>query len=349
MTDADRLAVLRQLVETPGVPGREDRVRTVIIEALKTFTDYDEIRTDALGSLIVTRRARAGTPDAKQILVAAHMDQIGFLVSNVGQQGFLRLHSVGAFDARVLPGQHVRIVTEHGAEVPGVLMLQGHPIHTAHESSRKTTPELRDLYVDIGGDPKELGVRPGDMVTFATPFRDLGNAVTGPGLDDRIGCCVLIETLARVGRIGCDIHAVFTAQEELGSRGVEPLASTIKADIGIALDTIVAADTPGVPDGEQVSRLGDGAAILIADSSTLADMTLVRQLEQVAKDHFIASQRVLMEGGGQDGAFIQRSRAGVRTVMIGCPIRYMHTAGEIAKKTDIAALAALSSAFLASL
>lgn len=349
MRDFPGLDLLRMLVEAPAVPGREDRVRALIGETLRARGLADEIRIDALGSLVAVRHPRGGGPSPVRVLVAAHMDQVGFLVSHVGDAGLLRLHPVGAFDMRVLPGQRVRVVTEADDDLPGVLMPEGHPVHTAGDHEDKRPARLRELYVDLGSPSRTDSVRPGDMVVYDTPFRDLGDSVLGPALDDRIGCWALIEALAATGDHACEIHAVFSAQEELGSRGIEPLASGVAADIGIAVDTLVAADTPGVPNEQSVTRLGAGAALLVADSSTLADMDLVRRLEALGRASGLQVQRALMEGGGQDGAYIQRSRQGVRTAVIGCPVRYMHTSGELARKSDLLACKALLASFLETL
>jgi endoglucanase len=349
MRDLPGLDLLRTLVETPAVPGREDRIRALIGETLRARGLADEIRTDALGSLVALRHPRGGGPSPVRLLVAAHMDQVGFLVSHVGDGGFLRLHPVGAFDLRVLPGQRVRVVTEAGDDLPGMLMPESHPVHTAGEGQEKQTPRLRDLYVDLGSPSHSGSVRPGDMVVFDAPFRDLGDAVVGPALDDRIGCWALIEALAATAGHACEIHAIFSVQEELGSRGIEPLANGVAADVGIAVDTLVAADTPGVPGEQSVTRLGAGAALLVADSSTLADMDLVRRLEALGRARGIEVQRALMEGGGQDGAYVQRSRQGVRTAVIGCPVRYMHTSGELARKSDLLACQALLAGFMETL
>lgn len=346
MREFPGLDLLRTLVETPAVPGREDRIRALIGDTLRERGLADEIHTDALGSLVAVRHARAGGPSPFRVLVAAHMDQVGFLVSHVGDGGILRLHPVGAFDMRLLPGQRVRVVTEAGNDLPGVLMPEGHPVHTAGDGDERRPPRLRELYVDLGSQSCTSNVCPGDMVVFDAPFRDLGEAVLGPALDDRIGCWALIESLAAIGDHACEIHAVFSAQEELGSRGIEPLASGIAADFGVVVDTLVAADTPGVPDAQTVTHMGAGAALLVADSSTLADMDLVRRLEALAGTRGIATQRALMEGGGQDGAYVQRSRQGVRTAVIACPVRYMHTSGELARKSDLIACQALLAGFL---
>ncbi|MQX38093.1 M42 family metallopeptidase [Roseospira navarrensis] len=351
MIEPESVALLETLVSTPGVPGREDRIRAVIRAEVERRGLVDDLRVDALGSLIGVRHPRPrGTPasDAKTVLAAAHMDTIGFLVAHVSDAGMLRLHPVGAFDPRTLVAQRVTVCTEQGADLPGLLMLEGPPLHTAPEESLSTLPKLSALYVDTGlpGPAAREAIRPGDMVVLAAPFRDLGAAVAGPGLDNRVGCWALIEAMSRLEHHDATIQAVWSSQEELGSRGVEPVSFGIAADIGICCDTSVCADVPGVSEEQHITTQGRGVALQVADSSTLADMGLVRQAERLARTRDIPCQRSLMLGGGQDGAMIQRSREGVRTLVMSGPVRHMHTANEMAHKTDLDAYRRLLGAVL---
>jgi len=340
MTEDTQMLLLEKLVSTPGVPGREERIRAVIERCLTERNLVDDIRVDALGSLIGIRRSRPkdkGTADPLRILVAAHIDQVGFLVSHISERGFLRLHPVGAFDARTLVSQRVKVCTEAGEDFTGFLMLQGHPVHTAPEDDRNKVPKLPDLFVDLGLPAEKVlaKVQLGDMVVFDTPFADLQNSVAGPGMDNRVGCWALLQALEALDTHNCEIHVVFTAQEELGSRGAQPASFGIQADIGISCDTVACCDVPGVSEEQYVACMGDGVSLLVADSSALADMSLVRKLETTATECNIRSQRSLMLGGGQDGAMIQRSRFGVRTVCLSCPVRYMHTSNELVSKSDL--------------
>ncbi|KKL59605.1 hypothetical protein LCGC14_2213640 [marine sediment metagenome] len=344
--DAGQLGLLRSLVQAAGVPGREDAVRSLIRSRAQALSLFDELRTDTLGSLIGIRKPRGGGGSAPvRVLLSAHMDQVGFLVSHVSQDGHLRLHPVGDFDPRGLVSCRLRIHTEGGV-LTGVLMPEGHPVHTGKPEDRTKTPPLPEFYVDLGSAAQAGPVQLGDMAVFDSPFADLGDCVMGPALDNRIGCWALLEALAALDRHDCEITAVWSAQEELGSRGMEPVARTMPADIGISCDTVVACDVPGIPEAQSVCRLGGGMALVVADSSTLSDMTVLRAVEGVARAARIPVQRCLMEGGGQDGALIQRARDGVRTLVLSCPVRHMHSANEIAAKSDIAAYAALLTAYL---
>lgn len=347
----DSLLFLKSLVETPGVPGREDRVRALLQERAECLRLFDELRTDALGSLIGVRKPRpakaSGNMSRKRVLLSAHMDQVGFLVSHVSEDGFLRLHPVGAFDPRTLVCQRVRISTENGDDLTGVLLPRGHPVHTASQNDDEPRRHLRDFYVDLGADGAVAeNVRLGDMVVYEQCFADLGRSVVGPALDNRIGCWALMTALETLEHHGCEILAVWSSQEELGSRGIEPVSYAANADIGISCDTVNACDVPGVSEEQMICKLGAGVALVVADSSTLADMSLVRELEKIAKTEGISTQRCLMEGGGQDGAFIQRSGEGVPTAVISCPVRHMHTSNEIADKADLVCYADLLKSFL---
>ncbi len=335
--------LLETLTQTPGVPGRESRVRAVIDAHVKAKAVFDELRTDALGSLIGVRRARPvggraqGRPT--RVLVAAHMDAIGFLVSHILDAGFLRVHPVGSFDPRTLFARRVTVCGASGVDLPGVLNPVGRPIHTAGAEELRRVPELREFFVDLSlpGDEVRGKVELGDMIVLDSPFAAVGHSVVAPNLDNRVGCWALIRALEGLDHHNCEIHAVWTTQEELGSRGAQPVSFGIEADIGIACDTAVCCDIPGIPEEQHVTKPGGGISLQIADSSTIADPGLVLRIEQIARGAGIRSQRSLMLGGGQDGAMIQRSRGGVRTAVLSCPVKYMHTAAEIAHRDDLAA------------
>lgn len=345
----DCLTLLETMIETPAVPGREALIRDLILSRAMQHELFDELGTDALGSLIGIRKPRGNASTGKpiRVMLSAHMDQIGFLVSHICETGILRVHPVGAFDPRTLVSQRIKLCCETGAVLKGVLMPDGHPVHTSAQGDTDQPRKLKDFHVDLG---RPLGpsdkIRLGDMVVFDTGFADMGQSVAGPALDNRIGCWALMAALEQLENHDCEIIAVWSSQEELGSRGIEPVSFATPVDIGICCDTVVACDVPGVSDAQSVCKLGDGVALVVADSSTLSDITLVRQFERIATAHTIKTQRCLMEGGGQDGAIIQRSRDGVRTLVLGCPVRHMHTSNEIACKADMAAYVALLTTIL---
>ncbi|MCM2442231.1 M42 family metallopeptidase [Agrobacterium vitis] len=346
------MKLLERLVRTPGVPGREARVRAVIEEHILKAGIFDEVRTDALGSLIGLRHPRpsSGPPSDKptRILLAAHMDQIGFLVSHITPDGLLYLLPVGWFDVRTLLARQVTVCTEGGGDLPGILLAPGRPMQIASSDDMKKLPETTGLYVDLSmsGEAVRKKVRPGDMVVLDTEFGEIGRSVVGAALDDRVGCWVLIRALEGLTHHDCEIYAVWTTQEELGSRGAGPVAAGYAAEIGISCDTIASCNVPGVPGHEHISQLGDGVSLVIADGTTLSDMSLVAEFEQLAAELGIKCQRSLISGGGQDGAMIQRSRQGVKTIVLSCPVKNMHTAVEMVNKSDLASYRQLITAFL---
>lgn len=350
------MELLEKLVNTPGVPGRESMIRSVIEDHVTASGIFDDIQTDVLGSLICVRYARPQAivqPDRtpKKVLVAAHMDQIGFLVSSIAEGGYLYLHPVGAFDTRTLFSRRVIVCTEDGHRLPGVLNPEGRPIHTAPPEELKKVPEIDNFFVDLALPEPVVReqVRQGDMVVFCNPLEEIGDSVIGPGLDNRVGCWALIRAMESLQHHQCDIYAVWTAQEEVGSRGAQPVSFGITADIGISCDTTVSCELPGISNKHHITHAGEGVSIQIADSSTLADMSLVHDIEDVARQHRIKCQRSLMLGGGQDGARIQLSRTGVRTIVLSCPIKYIHTATEMAHRNDLSSYKNLLVRYLESL
>ncbi|MEL6207667.1 MAG: M20/M25/M40 family metallo-hydrolase [Pseudomonadota bacterium] len=353
-TAAARWGLLRKLVMAPGVPGREGPVRDVIQAQCEAISVFDEIRVDPLGTLICRRAPRSG-PDhsgaqAKRVLVAAHMDQIGFLVSFVEDGGFLRLHPMGAFDPRTLFARNVRVVNESGQVLPGVIHAEGRALHHAPEKDRQVVPELDSFFVDLSLPEDEVRalVEPGDMVVLAGGFDEVGTSIVAPCLDDRAGCWALLAAMERLDRHTCEVVAAFTAQEEVGSRGALPLAFAVEADLGIACDTTVCDALPGNAPRHHVTVPGAGVAIQIADASMISDHRLVGQIETVAKARGIPFQRSLLMGGGQDGARIHTARQGVPTVVLSCPIKYIHTATEMARVEDLHAFRDLLAAVLES-
>lgn len=347
--------LLKELVSAPGVPGREGPIRQVIQQHCERLGCFDEIQVDPLGSLICrrfpTERRNDSERRPKRVLVAAHMDQIGFLVSFIEDGGFLRLHPVGAFDPRTLFARAVRVVTEAGEILPGILHPEGRPLHTAPTKDLQVVPELEDFFVDLSMSENDVRkrVRPGDMVVFASSFEQVGSSLVAPALDDRAGCWAVLSALERLQTHDCEIVAAFTAQEEVGSRGAQPLSFAIDADIGIACDTTVCGALPGTSSQHHITQPGDGVSIQVADASTISDRGLVQEFESIAKENHIKCQRSLMLGGGQDGALIHTSRKGVPTIVLSCPIKYLHTSVEMVHTDDLESFRDLLAAALGAL
>jgi endoglucanase len=335
--------LLRQLSEAPGVPGREEAVRARLETAL---ADLDlDVRADAMGNLVAETAGREGAP---KVMVSAHMDEIGFLVRHVGDDGFLRVQNLGGFDARNLFARQVLVHARHGEPRVGVLHPAVKPVHVASTEERKKVPELHEFAIDLGLDAdsvKEM-VRVGDMVTLLQPFQDLGDVVVGKALDDRSGCWILVETLRRLEAPGCHVQAVFSVQEEVGLRGATTGAYGLAPDVGVALDTTLAVDTPGTPDHQAVTRLGDGVGIKVSDSSMISHGWLVDRMSELAEREGIAHQYEVLPRGGTDAGAIQRSRDGVPSITLSTPSRYVHTVTEMVAKADLEAAVALLGAFL---
>jgi endoglucanase len=339
--------LLEELTATPAVPGREHRIRKLIEKHVKPLVD--EIRIDAMGNLIAVRHPRTGSKSSKsrkassrskssptRLMLAAHMDQIGFIVRHIDDKGMVRVSPVGGFDTRNLFSRNCMVCTDSG-DLPGVFNPGGKPVHIATEEERKKVPDISEFYIDLALEPKQVRdkVKVGDMAVLVSPFREVGSAVVSQCLDNRVGCWVLMRMLEKVKRHACEIHAVWTVQEEVGLRGAGPAAFGVEPDIAISCDTTLCCDTPGVPEDQQITRMGDGVAVKIMDGSTITDIELVREIEAVARKKRLKWQRSAMYRGGQDGAMLQRSRIGSRTAVMACPVRYIHTTVEMAAVSDI--------------
>nr|WP_255617873.1 M20/M25/M40 family metallo-hydrolase [Aurantimonas sp. VKM B-3413] len=338
---------MKRLCETPGVPGREHRVRDLIIEEAKGL--FDEIRTDTLGSLICTRKGKGENP--KKLMLLCHMDEIGFLVSHVTDKGFINVDPVGGFDPRNLFSRRVLVCTETG-DYKGVMNAEGKPIHIQSAEERKKMPEPNEFFVDIGhGEATKNLVQVGDYVVMNEPFEEMGEKIVSKALDNRIACWLGLEAVRKLTEEGhshdCEVVVAFTAQEEVGLRGAKTAAYGIKPDIGIGVDTTLACDTPGVPDKDRTTLQGAGFGLHMKDGSFIADIGLVREIEALAKERGIAYQRTILARGGQDGAAVQQAAAGSRAVGIVVGTRYIHTVAEMIDKRDLEAAREILTAIIA--
>ncbi|MDY7110620.1 MAG: M20/M25/M40 family metallo-hydrolase [Planctomycetota bacterium] len=350
-----QIDLLRRLCETPGASGREERVRELIKKQVKGL--FDTIETDAMGSLICTRKPTAtkrGRGKATRVMIAAHMDEIGFYVRHIDENGFIWVNPAGGFDARNLFSRRVLVCCDDG-DHEGVMNPGGKPVHIATPEDRKKIPELDEFFVDLGMDARTVKrkVKIGDYVVMNEPFIDQPKKVVSKALDNRVACFIAIEALKKLGRSraaaskhACEVVVVFTVQEEVGLRGATTAAHAVGADIGIGLDTTLACDTPGVTDTLQVTRHGEGVAIMVQDSSMIADHRLVNDLCDVASKNKIACQRSVLPRGGQDGAAIQKAGVGARTAAIVCGTRYIHTVTESIDKKDLQSAIDLLAAWL---
>ena len=336
--------LLESLSNAFGPPGFEDDVRDTLREIVEPLVD--EIRVDPLGNLIATRRGRG----ERTLMLDAHMDEIGLMVSYVEESGFLRFATLGGWDARVIPSHGVTIKTDHGDHVHGVVGTP--PPHILSAEDRQKPFDVEALFIDVGANSRQdvakLGIRTGSPAVIHYPFREMNDPfVTGKALDDRAGCTVLVKTLEALQDEELDVTIVanFAAFEEVGLRGARTAAFSIQPDVALALEGTVAADVPGIEDARIPTRLGEGPALTVADRSLIASPRLLRFIQDVANDDGILCQLKTPPSGSTDAAAIQQSRGGVRAGVISVPCRYIHSPFSILNLDDLENAARLTSAF----
>lgn len=322
-------ALLREICETPGAPGYEQRIRALV---LREIAGMGEISTDNMGNVTLLKKGKIN----KKVMVAAHMDEIGFMVTHIDDQGFIRFTTLGGFDPKTLTAQRVII---HGSEdVIGVMGSK--PIHLMSPEEREKPPKIGDFFIDTGLKPEEVKrkVQVGNTITRERELIEMGDCVNCKSLDNRISVYILIETLRRLGEIPFDLYAVFTVQEEVGIRGAQVATLNIQPDFGFGLDTTIAFDVPGAKEHEKVTSLGKGAGIKVMDTSVICDPRMVAYLKARADKHNIAWQPEILTGGGTDTSGIQRMTAGGAIAgAISIPTRHIHQVIEMVHKDDVEA------------
>jgi putative aminopeptidase FrvX len=325
--------LLRRLSEAHGVPGHEGPVRELVRAELAGLVD--SMTQDVMGNLVAFKNG-AGS---KKVLITAHMDEIGFVVRHIDDRGFLRLMSLGGFDTRNLFAREVVVQGREG-ELPGILQPAGRPVHIADPEERKKVPDMKGFFVDLGLDAAEVKrlVRIGDPVSLVGHFRQVGRFVAGKSLDDRLGVYVIIEVLRRLQHVAhyLDIYALFSTQEEIGSRGARVAGFDIAPDVAIAIDTTIGADIPGVGNEDSVTMTGHGVSITMADSLAISTPWLTQQFIAVAEKNNIKHQLNVLTGGGTDAGPIHTTRSGIPSVSLCLPSRYVHTLQEAVDMNDIA-------------
>jgi endoglucanase len=312
------------------------------MEELRPITN--SVTVDTLGNVIGLKRGSGGP----RVMIAAHMDEIGFLVKHIDDKGFIRLQPVGGWDPRSMVAQRVWVHGFAGRSLLGVLMPGTKPIHLQTPEDANKAPKIEEFFVDLSlpADEVKALVEVGDTVTMARTCELVGNNVVSKTLDNRVSVFVMIEAVRLVGEHVCDILAVATTQEEVGLRGATTAAHALEPDIGIAVDVTLANDFPGPADHERVTQLGAGPAIKIMDSSLLCHPRLVRHFRDIAQAHGIPYQLEILQRGGTDAGGIQRSRGGVPSFTLSIPTRYVHTVNETAAVADIEASISLLARFL---
>jgi putative aminopeptidase FrvX len=320
------LDLLTALAEAAGPPGREEQVREIVEPELAALCD--RVERDPLGSMIGVRGA--GPP---RLMLAAHMDEIGLMVTHVDERGFLRVIGLGGWDPRTLVGQAV--VVRGREELEGVVGIT--PVHLLDAEERRKAPKLEDLGIDVGLPAERVRelVRPGDTATRIRPLRRMGDLLTGKSLDDRAGLYVMLEALRAAGPPPGELVAVATVQEEVGLRGARVAAGRVRPDVALAIDTCPANDGPGAPASGATTRLGQGAAIRVMDASAIGAPALVDLLTRIAREAGIPHQFHVANRGGTDTGSLQLAGEGAIAGCVSIPTRYVHSSVEACHPDDL--------------
>lgn len=323
------IELLKEICETPGVPGREAKIRHIVYRELEGIAD--NIETDNMGNVMVLKK---GESSEKKIAVAAHMDEIGFVVTHIDKKGFLRFHPLGGFDPKTLTNQ--RVIVHGTKDLVGVMGAK--PIHVMSPEERNKAVKIKDFFIDLGMDVEDVKqvVSVGDAITRDRELIEMGNCVNCKSLDNRVSVFTLIEAFKQMQQPAFDFYATFTVQEEVGLRGAHAASLNLNPDFALALDTTIAYDTPGAAEHEKITELGEGVAIKLMDTSAIADYRMVRYLKQQANEYDINWQPEILTGGGTDTAAMQKMNAGGAIAgAISLPTRHIHQVIEMVNKDDI--------------
>ncbi|NGP45003.1 M42 family metallopeptidase [Bacillaceae bacterium SIJ1] len=332
----EKLQMLKALTDAKGIPGNEAEPRKVMEQYIKPFADNDGVTTDHLGSLIAKKTGKENGP---KIMVAGHLDEVGFMITHIDDKGFLRFQTVGGWWSQVMLAQRVTIVTSKG-DVTGVIGSK--PPHVLSPEARKKPVEIKDMFIDVGATSKEeaesFGIRPGDQAVpyFEFTVMDNEDMLLAKAWDNRIGCAIAIDVLRELK--GKDhpnvVYGVGTIQEEVGLRGAKTSAHYIQPDIGFGVDVGIAGDTPGTSEQDRHGTLGKGPQIVLYDASMISHKGLRDLVVKTAEDNDIPFQYESMPGGGTDSGNIHVTANGVPSLSITVPTRYIHSHAAILHRKD---------------
>ncbi len=320
---------LKKLCELNGASGNEQTVRDYILDVIENKCDY---HVDNLGNIIAFKKGDKATD--KKLMIAAHMDEVGLIITSIKSDGALTVSAVGGVNPSVLIGRQVSVGTDN---INGVIGAKAVHNLTADEKEKATS--IDKLYIDIGAKDKleaEKYVSLGDYVHFCPNYEKFGNGkIVSKALDDRVGCAIMLDLISK--DLEYDIYFAFTVQEELGLRGAKTATFAIEPDFAIVLETTTASDIPDVSDEKRVCELGKGAVVSFMDRSTIYDKELYKIAFEVAKENDIPCQTKTMIAGGNDSGAIHVSGKGVRTLAISAPCRYLHSPSCVVQYSDLEA------------
>lgn len=330
--------LLKKLCEENGVSGNERAVRELILSEIRSKAD--DIKIDAMGNIIAFKKGRRSD---KKIMLAAHMDEVGFIISGITEKGYLEFKTVGGIDTRVLISKRVTVGAD---KIKGVIGMKA--IHLQKKSERESVPEIKDIYIDIGASDKaaaEKLVKIGDYGTFDTVYSDFGtDKIKAKAIDDRAGCEILISAFDALCEY--DRYICFTVQEEVGLRGAQVAAYRIKPDIALVLEATTCSDVHGFEPHEYVTTVGGGAAVTFMDRTTIVNRRFSKWLMDEGKKAGIPVQYKRTAMGGNDAGAIHKAAEGVMTASVSVPCRYLHSPVGVAAKSDIEAVRRLAFMFM---
>ncbi len=330
--------MLKKLTETNGVSGFEIPVRALIENEIRPLCTH--LRCDSMGNLIAYKKAEKNSESVPTILLSAHMDEVGFIVTDITDDGYLKFESVGGIDTKILLSQRVQV---NG--LCGVIALKA--VHLSNKEEREK--ELREdmLYIDIGASSKAEArkyVSKGDYISFDSEYIEFGDMVKAKALDDRLGCAIMMDILK--SDLPVNLYCTFTVQEEVGLRGARAALNGIKPDYAIVIEGTTCNDMTGNPENLRVTKSGNGAAISILDSASKADRTLMELLVSAAESRGIPYQFKASTAGGNDAGAIHIANGGIKTCSVSVPCRYIHSPISVMNKNDFFSCRDIIKAFL---
>ncbi|MCG1434351.1 M42 family metallopeptidase [Staphylococcus epidermidis] len=319
-------ALLKSLTDVNGISGHEMQVKSLMKDYLTPVSD--EIVEDRLGGIFGKKNATHGT---KSLMISGHLDEIGFIVTQIDEQGYIYFTPIGGWWNQVMLSQKVTITTENDKEIRGIIGSK--PPHALSPEERKKPVDIKNMYIDIGvgskEEAKEAGIELGNMITPYSEFESLANDkyLTAKAFDNRYGCALAVDVLQQLKdeNIDINLYAGATVQEEVGLRGAKVAANLIKPDLAIAVDVGVAYDVPGMTSEKNEGKLGDGPLAILMDATSIAHDGLRKHIKDVAEHHNIPVQWATTPGGGTDAGSIHVANEGIPTITIGVPLRYMHS------------------------
>lgn len=340
------MGILKEMSMLNGIPGNEKQVRDYMT---KKMSGLATISYDNLGSIIAEK---IGNPDGPKIMVAGHMDEVGFMATTITEEGYVKFSPAGGWWSQVMLAQQMVLTTGKGTEIRCVIGAKAPHILTADERSKPV--EMDNMYLDLGvtdkAEAEALGIKPGDMITPYIEFTEMSNKkyLLGKAWDNRVGCAAVIETLKNIKRMKHDniYYGVGTVQEEVGLRGAKTSSHKIMPDIGIALDTTIAFDFPG---GNKNTVLGKGVGIMFKDSSMVGHKGLRDYVVALCESEKIPYQLTFLERGGTDGGAIHLSGIGAPSIALCLPVRYLHSHTSIVHRDDYDAMVKLITALIENL